>query len=71
MDISTLWKDEHLKYEAHSPNDLLILQGEGSDSIWRPDIVISSEKGNQHETFPETLATCLISPSGEVLYAKR
>ena len=67
----TSWVDKHLKYEAQSPTDMVILQGEGSASIWRPDIMINGEKGIKHETFPETLATCGISPSGDVFSSQR
>ena len=71
MDITTSWKDKRLQYEAEPPDTTIVLQNTGGTSIWRPDLIVISEKGVKYKTFPETLAACRISPSGDVLFSQR
>ena len=71
MDVNTIWNDKHLTYDAESPNDTIVLQSSQNLTIWRPDIIIISEKGVKQDTFPDELATCRISPYGDVIYSQR
>ena len=71
MDMTTSWKDKRLQYKAEPPNTTIVLQNSGGASIWRPDLIVISEKGVKYKTFPETLAACRISPSGDVLFSQR
>ena len=71
MDIIIDWIDPRLRYKQTEKKDMIVLQNEGSDLIWRPDIVIPGEKGVKHDTFPKRQSSAWIIPSGAVYYFTR
>ena len=71
MDVITGWRDKKLQFDAESPDDKIILQSDGLQKLWKPDIRVDGEKGVKQETFPETLAGSWILPTGDVFFSQR
>ena len=62
------WEDKRLTYKSNSSSDVITLQNEDTDSIWKPDIWINGEEAIKQETFPEVQSAAWIFPDGKVLY---